>query len=168
MKLTCHKDVVKISERIKKILHDKHNKRNTVIENDNFPRMLEKDVESFMMQYSLNHSALDDSNENSNNDDSMVSPKRCYSVKEVNSENEEEHSDYEDLEEVHDLSSDRLNKADEVADTMFNPKQGSIIIDEDGEKFLDCLSDEEEVSMIQTATPASKENEGEDKVQKES
>jgi uncharacterized glyoxalase superfamily protein PhnB len=36
---------------------------------------------------------------------------------------------------------DRLKQADEV-DQVFNPRQGSVVIDEDGEKFLDCISDE--------------------------
>ena len=38
---------------------------------------------------------------------------------------------------------DRLKQADEV-DQAFNPRQGSVVIDEDGEKFLDCLSDDDE------------------------
>lgn len=82
----------------------------------------------------------------------------------MNSENEEEHSDFEELEQVHEL-----NKSGEAAgeEAMFNPKQGSIVIDEDGEKFLDCLSDEEEVTQIKTATPASKENEDQPNNQKE-
>ncbi len=67
----------------------------------------------------------------------MRSPKRCYSVKEVNSDIED---DYEEEEKVLDLSDDRMKHADEV-EQVFNPRQGSIVIDEDGEQFLDCISD---------------------------
>ena len=52
-KLNCSQELVKISERIKKILHDKQVKPNSLIEEQNFPRILEKDVENFMLHYSL-------------------------------------------------------------------------------------------------------------------
>jgi 4-aminobutyrate aminotransferase-like enzyme len=74
----------------------------------------------------------------------MLSPKRCYSVKEVNSDIEDD-CEEEEKEKVHDLSCDRLKEADEVVDQVYNPRSGSIVIDEEGEKFLDCISDEEDM-----------------------
>jgi len=102
--------------------------------------VLETEVKQFMMQYSLTNS-VDHSNINSS-DVSMTSPKKCFLVKEANSEYEEEDSE-DDI--VHNLSSDRMDKLEEV-EAVFRPqRQGSVVIDEDGEKFLDCNSEGEEI-----------------------
>jgi len=53
LKLDCHQDVVKIAERIKKIMYESHTRRHSVLDVNNYPKLLEKEVESFMMQYSL-------------------------------------------------------------------------------------------------------------------
>jgi hypothetical protein len=45
LKLECHKEVVKISERIKKILFDGHLRRHSVLDVNSFPKLLEKEVE---------------------------------------------------------------------------------------------------------------------------
>lgn len=93
-----------------------------------------------MKHHSLNHSELEESDCRS---DSLYSPKKCYLVKEVNSDIEDDDDNSEHEEIVNNLSFDRLKEVEEV-EQMYNPRQGSIIIDEDGEKFLDCLSDEED------------------------
>jgi len=132
LKLDCHQDVVQMAHRIKKIFHEKHASMYSIIEKSNFPSILERDVEKFMQGCSLNHSQQ--------LSESQDSPQGCYSVKEVSSEIEEDAQEEE--EKVHDLSQeDRMQQAEEV-DQVFNPRQGSVVVDEDGEKFLDCLSEE--------------------------
>ena len=90
-----------------------------------------------MKHHSLHNTDLEDSDSHS---DSLYSPKKCYLVKEVNSDIEED-DDSEQEEIVNNLSFDRLKEAEEVEQQVYNPRQGSIVIDEDGEKFLDCLSE---------------------------
>jgi len=116
LKLECHNDIVKMADRINKILFEKHGRRHSVLNVSSFPLLLEKEVDNFMMDHSLQASAHDDSEINSH-DDSMYSPKRCFSVKEVNSDIEDEASEEE--EKVLDLSHDRLKNVD---DEVFNPK----------------------------------------------
>lgn len=78
-----------------------------------------------MLGCSLNHSQQFN--------ESQDSPMGCYSIEEY---------DLEEEEKVHDLSQeDRMQQSEEV-DHVFNPRQGSVVVDEDGEKFLDCLSEE--------------------------
>lgn len=83
-------------------------------------------------------------------------------VREADSENEEEseneREELDDLDEqeeeedeVHNLSSDNLKRLQEVEE-QFNPRQGSIVIDEDGDKFLEAkdgsADDEEKKSQV--------------------
>ena len=107
-KLDCASDIIKIAERIRKILYDRQVKQHLIVDKDSFPRLLEKDVETFMQQYSLSNS-LNDTNIGSHNG-SMISPKKCYLVKEEESECE----DSEAEEHVANLSSDNLQKLEEV------------------------------------------------------
>jgi hypothetical protein len=69
---------------------------------------------------------------------SIISPKKCYQVKEESSENEDEENEEVDnmtelnkfkMERIHQQFSGRLSE------------HGSEFIDEDGEKFLECASE---------------------------
>lgn len=119
--------------------------------NDNFPRLLEKDVEKFMKEYSLDTNKINESNMESE-EGSVMSANHCFRVKEEDSENEEEKEEDEEQEEgadehqesedeVHNLSSDNLKRLEEV-ELHNNPRAGSIVIDEDGEKFMDTKAEE--------------------------
>jgi len=52
-KLSYHSEIIKIADRIGRVIFDKLIKRNSLILKDDFPRILEKDVEKFMKEYSL-------------------------------------------------------------------------------------------------------------------
>lgn len=60
-KLECHQDIIKISDRVKKIIFDRKIKKNSIINNSDFPRLLEKDVEEFMKEFSISNSRINDS-----------------------------------------------------------------------------------------------------------
>ena len=48
-KLDCASDIIKIAERVKKILYDKQvREQKNVIQTENFPKILEKEAEVFM------------------------------------------------------------------------------------------------------------------------
>lgn len=43
--LECHSQVVKMAERIRKVMFDKHGRRHSVLDTTHFPSILERDVE---------------------------------------------------------------------------------------------------------------------------
>jgi hypothetical protein len=139
-KLDCAQDIIKIAERVRKIIYERQVKQHAIVDKDTFPRLLEKDVEHFMQQYSLSNS-LNETNIGSHNG-SIISPKKCYLVKEEESENE----DSEEENEVANLSSDNLQKLEEVQEVHNMQKHRmsarSSMVDGEEEKFMDCISQE--------------------------
>ncbi len=93
MRLDSHSQVIKISERIRKVMFEKYGRRHSVLDTTSFPSILEKDVEQFMKHHSLNHTELENSEDANSHNDSMYSPKKCYLVKEVNSDIEDDDSE---------------------------------------------------------------------------
>lgn len=135
-KLECHSEIIRIADRIGKVIYEKLIKKTSVIQKDDFPRILEKDVEKFMQEYSLRHDSDDESEVGSSLENSIIEPRKCFKVKE---ESEEEENS--EIDSVNDLSNDRIKDADEVEATLI-PKQGSIVIDEEGDTFVDCKNEE--------------------------
>lgn len=89
-----------------------------------------------MQEYSLRHDSDDESEVGSSLENSIIEPRKCFKVKE---ESEEEENS--EIDSVNDLSNDRIKDADEVEATLI-PKQGSIVIDEEGDTFVDCKNEE--------------------------
>ena len=52
-KFDCASDIVKIAERVRKILYDRQIRPHSVISDSSFPKILEKEVEQFMISNSL-------------------------------------------------------------------------------------------------------------------
>eukprot|EP00347_Sterkiella_histriomuscorum_P003581 403363737 len=138
-RLDCHNEVIRIADRIGKILFDKMIKKDNLIQKDEFPRILEQDVEKFMQEYSLRHESDEESDVGSSLDNSgIIQPRKCFKVKEESEE--EENSEIDSVGELS-ISNDRMKDVDEVVESTMIPKQGSIVIDEDGDTFVDCTND---------------------------
>lgn len=97
VKLESHTEVLRIADRIRKIVFDRLIKRNTILQKDEFPRILEKDVEKFMQEYSLQHSIEEDSNVDNSMDLSIRETRKCYKVYE---ESDEENSEIDSVNEL--------------------------------------------------------------------
>lgn len=103
LKLESHSEVVRIADRIGKIVFDKFVKKDSVIQREDFPRILQKDVAKFMREYNFRQFESEeeeeneeDSNqaENSEGDSPQFqNAKRSRKFFKVKEEDEEEDSD---------------------------------------------------------------------------
>ena len=95
-------------------------KKDNLIQKDEFPRILEQDVEKFMQEYSLRHESDEESDVGSSLDNSgIIQPRKCFKVKEESEE--EENSEIDSVGDLS-MSNDRMKDADEVVESTMIPK----------------------------------------------
>lgn len=89
-------DIIKIAERVRKILYERQVKvQKGIINEDKFPLILEKEAEEFLLNHSLSQKVEESDDTNNMSVSQEDSPKDCYSVKEVDDEedDDEQHLD---------------------------------------------------------------------------
>lgn len=130
LKLECHSEVIKIADRIGKVIFEKFVKKDSVIQRDDFPRILEKDVAKFMQEYSLRQNESDDDWKEGESDEENCSEagsphfnnkakksRKFFRVKEEDEEeDEEEEVDSESQRENSEDEDNRSEMSDNVGD----------------------------------------------------